>query len=102
MSAPVIYSCIGCALLFAFLWLVLLRLFAHFMVWFTVTALGGGCALGAYFMWQTQADMKASPRCAHPAGLDRTTSPLHTPRLSPLLTRRTADPAVPPADRSDD
>ena len=38
------------------------------MVWLTVVGIGTGCGVGAYFMWQTQANMKASERydcCNH-------------------------------------
>ena len=68
VAAPVIYTCVGGAFLFGLLWLLLLRLFAHAMVWLTVVGIGTGCGVGAYFMWQTQANMKASERydcCNH-------------------------------------
>ena len=62
LSSPVIASCIGFASLFGFVWMVLVRFFAHFMVWTTVISLSAGCGIGAYYMWQQQLEMKASPR----------------------------------------
>ena len=54
LSSPVIASCIGFASLFGFVWMVLVRFFAHFMVWTTVISLSAGCGIGAYYMWQQQ------------------------------------------------
>ena len=61
-SAPVVYACIGSAFVYGLLWMLLIRMFAHLMVWATATSISAGCAVGAYYMWLTQSRMRASPR----------------------------------------
>lgn len=62
LSAPIIGGCIGFAALFGAIWMLLVRFFAHIMVWTTVVSLAAGIGIGAYYMWITQRSMKASPR----------------------------------------
>ena len=61
-SAPVVFGCIGAAFVYGLVWMVLIRLFAHLMVWVTVLSISAGCGIGAYYMWLTQASMKATAR----------------------------------------
>ena len=81
LSAPVIGACIGFAFAFGFVWMLLVRFFAHLMVWGTVLSLGGGCGIGAYFMWMTAYNMKQSIKYA-PAIMSCRRPPIPLPPFS--------------------
>ena len=66
LSWPVVVGCICSGFGFGLLWLLLLRLFAHAMVWGTIVAFGAGLCIGTYFIWATSKDMRASRRYSAP------------------------------------
>ena len=59
---PVIAGCVSMALVFSFLWLVLLRIFAGWMVWATLAAFVAGFAAGGFALWEAAEQMRADPR----------------------------------------
>ena len=61
VAAPVIGWCAGAAIAFGFVWLLLLRLLAGYMVWATLAAAAVGMGAAAWWLWTTQESMKASP-----------------------------------------
>ena len=61
VAAPVIGWCAGAAIAFGFVWLLLLRLLAGYMVWATLAAAAVGMGAAAWWLWTTQESMKGSP-----------------------------------------
>jgi hypothetical protein len=58
ISLPVIASCIGIAVSFGLVWMLLLRCFSGCMVWATLALIGGGLAFGSWWAYNEQASMK--------------------------------------------
>lgn len=62
LAWPLVCACIGSAFVFGLVWMLLLRVFAAWMVWGTVVSIAVGAAVGSWYMWTAQERMGTEPR----------------------------------------